>query len=239
MRKFAWTLTAIGLIGLVPAVHAETASKEESIGFGAGAAIGGAAGGPIGIVVGAALGATLGNHWHAKDEQIDDLDAANRHAATRIVELGQDIDALSSELSTARTEVDRIERTAHPELVSLLQAGIDLDLLFRTDEHSLLTDTEQRLATLGTRLAAMPNIQIHLDGFADERGDAAYNQQLSEDRVAYVREQLVAAGVDRARISEFAHGEVASEEANDDSFALERRVNLRVFIDNDSSLASN
>jgi hypothetical protein len=56
MRKFAWTLAAIGIAGLTTAVHAETASNEESVGFGTGGVVGAVAGGPVGFIIGAALG---------------------------------------------------------------------------------------------------------------------------------------------------------------------------------------
>ena len=239
MRNFAWTLTAIGLAGLTTAAHAETASKEESLGFGTGGVIGAVAGGPAGFIIGAAIGAKIGDTLHGKNETISSLDAERRDAEISVHALRRDVDALSSSLDESTATVDRLERTAHPELVSLMQAGVELDLLFRTDEASLLADTEQRLAALGSRLAGMPGLKIHLDGFADERGGQAYNQRLSEKRIAYVRERLVAAGVDPLRISEIAHGEVPAADANEDSYALERRVNLRVFIDTDAAFAAN
>ena len=85
----------------------------------------------------------------------------------------------------------------------------------------------------------MPDIRVQLDGFADERGDADYNHALSKKRVDHVRDLLVAAGVDPARISVSAHGEVAAAGPTTDSFALERRVSLTLFIENAPSLAAN
>ncbi len=239
MRKSAWTITGLALLGIASAARAEQASKAEAVGFGAGAVIGAAAGGPVGLVVGAALGGTLGDRWREKNERIDTLGADIRNAETSVDALRREVDALNTELDVTDTELHRLERAAHPELVSLLQAGIDLDLLFRTDESTLLADTEQRLAELAVRLAAMPNVQIHLDGFADERGASTYNQRLSEERVAYVREQLLTAGVDPSRISEVAHGEAVASEPTEDSYALERRVSLKVYIDPNASVASN
>jgi outer membrane protein OmpA-like peptidoglycan-associated protein len=239
MRRFAWTLTAIGIAGLTTAAHAETASKEESIGFGTGGVVGAVAGGPVGFIIGAALGAKIGDTLHGKNETIAALDDDRRVSEISVRALRRDVDSLSSKLDESTATVDRLERAAHPELVSLMQAGVDLDLLFRTDEASLLADTDERLAELGARLASMPGLQIHLDGFADERGDTVYNQRLSEQRIAYVRERLIEAGVDPSRITEIAHGEVPAAEANDDSYALERRVNLKVFLDPDAAVASN
>ena len=85
----------------------------------------------------------------------------------------------------------------------------------------------------------MPDIRIQLDGFADERGDEDYNLGLSEKRVNFVRQQFVAAGVDPDRIDASAHGESAAADDSIDSYALERRVSVRLFIDDAQSLAAN
>ena len=74
---------------------------------------------------------------------------------------------------------------------------------------------------------------------ADERGAADYNQALSEKRVDFVRDLFVAAGVHPTRIDTSAHGESIAADATVDSFALERRVSVKLFIDNSSSLAAN
>jgi outer membrane protein OmpA-like peptidoglycan-associated protein len=124
-------------------------------------------------------------------------------------------------------------------MVSLLEAGIVMDLLFRTDEAVLADTTGSRLHELATTLAAMPGIQVQLDGFADERGDERYNQQLSEQRVNFIRDQLVAAGVDASRIAAVAHGESPAQDESIDSYALERRVSLKLYTDGVTSFAAN
>jgi outer membrane protein OmpA-like peptidoglycan-associated protein len=85
----------------------------------------------------------------------------------------------------------------------------------------------------------MPGIQIQLDGFADERGNAAYNQKLSRKRVEFVRRQLIARGVDASRIGIAAHGESKAVDNEVDSFALERRVSMTLFIDQAPAFAAN
>jgi outer membrane protein OmpA-like peptidoglycan-associated protein len=114
-----------------------------------------------------------------------------------------------------------------------------MDLLFRTDEHVLSDSTGARLEQLALTLAANPDIQIQLDGYADERGDESYNQELSARRVAHVRDVLVSAGIPAGRISVDAHGESAAAEQNADSFALERRVSLTLYVGDTPSFASN
>ena len=113
-----------------------------------------------------------------------------------------------------------------------------MDLLFRTDEHALTDTTGDRLSQLGTTLSGMPDIRIQLAGFADERGDEAYNLALSQKRVDFVRDRLVQAGVSEDRIRTTAYGETPAVDSTPDSLALERRVSLTVFIDDSPSFAS-
>ena len=84
----------------------------------------------------------------------------------------------------------------------------------------------------------MPEVNVQLDGFADERGDAAYNQHLSEKRVAHVKDVLVANGVPAARIKVAAHGESPAPDASVDSYALERKVSLTLFVEDQRSFAA-
>ncbi len=218
MRNTISKLAVLGLVALAPALAQADSSKEETIGVGTGGVIGAIAGGPVGFIIGAAIGAKIGDTFHLKDEQIDTLNT--------------DLDSLGSEF-------DRMQRIARPEVVSLLQAGIAMDLLFRTDEYVLAETTDGRLSNLAVTLASMPGIQVQLDGFADERGNAAYNQKLSRKRVEFVRRQLIARGVDASRIGIAAHGESKAVDNEVDSFALERRVSMTLFIDQAPAFAAN
>ena len=222
MRKLIWTITALGLVMAAPAASAD-ASKEETIGVGTGGAIGAVAGGPLGFMIGAAIGAKVGDTLFKKNSEIDSLNTSLDESQDLVGDLEYDVRQLN----------------ARPEVVSLLQAGIAMDLLFRTDEHVLADTTGGRLADLATTLASMPDIQVQLDGFADERGDSSYNQRLSQKRVEFVKEQLIAAGVEPSRINYAAHGEAPAQDDSVDSFALERRVSLTLFVDNSPSFASN
>lgn len=219
------------LIGSAPA-QAERSVKEEAIGVGSGAVIGAALGGPVGAILGASVGAKLGDTWRVKNESIEQL--KNSLQASR-----SDVGSLESNIDTLSNEIERLQNVARPELVSLMQAGIAMDLLFRTDETVLADSTSDRLARLAGTLATMPDIRIKLDGFADERGDEDYNLGLSEKRVNFVREQFVAAGVDPTRIDTSAHGESVAADDSADSYALERRVSVKLFIDDAQSLAAN
>ena len=227
------TITAIMALSLAASftVAEAAASKQEGIGVGTGAIVGAAAGGPVGAVIGAAIGAKIGDTMHRKNEQIDTLSTSLEQSQTRVSALQLDVSELDASIDVLNAELVRMQRIARPEVVNLLQAGIAMDLLFRTDEHTLADTTGIRLNELATTLATMPDIQVQLDGFADERGDEAYNQDLSEKRVNFVREQLLEAGIEESRITVAAHGESPAQDENIDSFALERRVSLTLYID--------
>ena len=239
MRKTISAITVFSLIAMAPMAAQAAASKQEKIGVGAGAIVGAAAGGPVGLIIGAAIGAGIGDNMQRKSDEIDSLSAELVASRTEVVKLERDMSRMDRNLDTLSAELQRLQRHASPEIASLLQAGIAMDLLFRTDEAVLADTTGDRLHELATTLASMPAIRVQLDGFADERGDADYNQQLSEQRVNFIRDQLVTAGVDASRISATAHGESPAQDTSVDSYALERRVSLKLYTDDVTSFAAN
>jgi outer membrane protein OmpA-like peptidoglycan-associated protein len=239
MRKTIFAITALGLVTMLPLTVQAAASKQERIGVGAGAIVGAAAGGPAGLIVGAALGAYLGDNMHQKDGAIEALSMELEASRSEVLRLEGDIDTMDRNIDRLSAELQRLQKYSSQEVVSLLNAGIVMDLLFRTDEAVLADTTGSRLHQLATTLAAMPGIRVQLDGFADERGDEQYNQQLSEQRVNFIRDQLVSAGVDAARITAVAHGESPAQDNTVDSYALERRVSLKLYTDDVTSFAAN
>lgn len=229
-NKFIIALVAFAVSTVGLEAQAGT-KKEEDIGIGSGAIIGGLAGGPVGIFIGAAIGAKMGESYGKKKESIAVLESSLDGSEARVAGLANEVESLND-------EVTRLQDVARPELVALMQAGIDMDLLFRTDETALTDATTVRLQRMADTLAGMPEVNIQLDGFADERGAADYNFGLSEKRVEYVRNLFIAAGVHPTRIHSAAHGESIAQDATDDSFALERRVSVKLFIDNAESVAA-
>lgn len=233
---------AIGIIVSLAtgtALAADTASREESVGVGAGVIIGAVAGGPAGAIIGAAIGAKLGDSFHSRGHKVDTLSSDLRGSRDRIQQLEKDIDVLAKNNDALDEDLREMQTIARPELLSLLQAGIEMDLLFRTDEHVLNVTTDQRLRAMAATLSSMADVYIKLDGFADERGDAAYNQNLSKLRAEYVRDVLIRSGIPSERIKVSAHGESDSADDTVDSYALERKVSLTLFVEESPSFASN
>lgn len=224
MRKTISIISILALCAATPAFAGGT-SKQERFGVGTGAAVGAAAGGPVGFIIGAAIGARIGDKMHRESATIDSLNAS--------------LEASRDDIESLAAELEEIRLSDRPALVNLMQAGIAMDILFRTNEFRLADTNGGRLGQLARRIAAMPDLYVQLDGFADERGDAEYNQHLSLQRVEFVRDQLMSAGIDGSRIRVTAHGEVVAEDDTEDSYALERRVSLKLFIDDPHSFAAN
>lgn len=241
-RKIAKGMVALSLLAALaagPAAAETRSSKEEAAGVGIGGAIGALAGGPVGFIVGAAGGAWLGDKFSEKNQEIAALNGSLDDAGSRLAGLEHEVQRMGKERLVTDNELARLRALARPELLTLLQTGIEMDLLFRTGEHELADTTSSRLSQLGTTLAGMPDVHIQLDGFADERGDAAYNQELSVRRADYVRSVLTAAGVTPSRIRVAAHGESPALDSRIDSYALDRRVSLTMYVEDSASFASN
>lgn len=239
MRRIIVVAAVAGCLAAGPALAETRTSKPEAIGVGMGATVGALAGGPIGFVVGAAIGAKIGDEFHQKDRQVDELDDDLHVARSQAAELERTVQNLHASLESERRAMQELRASGAPDVTELLRDGVEIDLLFRTAEDELTAETQRRLAELATTLAAMPEIRLHLDGYADERGDAAYNQALSERRAQHVRDFLTGYGVPGNRISFVAHGESVAADARPDSYALERRVSMTLLLGDAEAVAAN
>jgi outer membrane protein OmpA-like peptidoglycan-associated protein len=238
MIKKTFLLGLLACVVATPAL-AEGTSKEEASGLGAGIVIGAFAGGPIGAMIGGALGAKIGIEFNERNEQVDSLSASLDHSNGQVSSLQANISKLNAELQSIDNKLQAAREKEKPEVLALLQAGIEMDLLFRTDEYVLADSTGGKLSQLAASVSADPEIQIRLDGFADERGDETYNQELSLRRVEYVRDLLIGSGIPASRITVNAHGESPAVDGTADSYALERRVSLVLYMGDTPSFASN
>lgn len=207
------------------------ASRQETIGLGSGGVVGAAAGGPVGFIVGAAVGAWLGDrfnqqhqaqtefeqNWMASEAEVAELNGLLQGAEHRA-------ESMQSQVSTLETRLVRESR----QMRDTIRAALDLEVLFKTDEDTVPTETEARLLRLASVLAGMQDTLVRIEGHADARGDTEHNAQLSAQRAATVRSMLIRAGVPADRISVDAYGEEHSSAPEDDldALAMERRVHL-------------
>jgi outer membrane protein OmpA-like peptidoglycan-associated protein len=217
----AWTQTS------------STAQREEQIGVGSGMAVGGAAGGPIGVMVGAVVGALIGNKIHRERTGREEFER-------RFAQASQDIDSLESLLHGSERELDAVRAALNSQASGFREALREMlaqEIFFHTGEANLDQRTEERLAKLGDVIQLIDGVAIIIEGHADSRGDSDYNEQLSADRAAAVRNALIVAGVSAEQITARAVGERFATAAEDDldSLALDRRVRLNVMYPENSN----
>lgn len=185
-------------------------AKAEDIGIVTGLAVGAAAGGPIGAVIGAAAGGLMGDR-HYRNE------AERARLAASVAEL-------NGSLAQSRTHGAQLEHT-----LSAVDA-VGMDVSFRTDDTSIKAEDMGPLLKLGALAATVPDAKLRIAGFADPRGDAAYNETLSQRRAEAVAAALMCGGMTRERLMVEAHGasESTSAAGDLDAYALDRRVTVRL-----------
>jgi len=111
------------------------------------------------------------------------------------------------------------------------ETWFDFDrLLFDTDSAVLKPESQQQLDDIANILKAYPKVKIRLGGYTDNTGDKAHNLALSNDRAQSVMKELVAKGIDAARMTAKGYGEEhpVADNATEEGRAKNRRISLRV-----------
>jgi outer membrane protein OmpA-like peptidoglycan-associated protein len=239
------TLAALSLAGL-PAAQAATpsaaasqqptpkphASKQENIGVFTGLAVGAAAAGPIGAMVGMVAGAWLGDRYHRQAVANHDLAADNRALTANLSRSEEARQGLAGRLdlvnqSLAATQAQRAELDRAVQLSD----DIETDVAFRTGDASINTIQAPSLRKLGVLAAALPpGARVRIDGYADPRGPAALNDDLSLRRAEAVALALVNAGCPQDKLVIEGHGSAQSTSPRGDldAYAFDRRVTVRL-----------
>ncbi len=108
------------------------------------------------------------------------------------------------------------------------QAG-DL-VFFDTDRHDLTMQARNVLDAQARWLNNYPNVNVVIEGHADERGTREYNLALGEQRAISTKNYLIAMGVDPRRIETVSYGKEQPLVVGNDgeSWAQNRRARTRV-----------
>jgi outer membrane protein OmpA-like peptidoglycan-associated protein len=240
------TVVAISLAAL-PASAAQKAgagaqqpaSKQENIGVFTGLAVGAAAGGPIGAMVGMVAGAWLGDRYHRQSVTDHDLSAQNHTLAMQnhalAASLGsseQERQGLAGKLSLA-TQSLAANQAQQAELDRTVQLSDDLEtnVAFRTADAAINDLQLPALRKIGALAAALPaGAKVRIDGYADPRGPAMLNDDLSLRRAEAVALTLEQAGCPKDRLLIEAHGssQSTSPRGDLDAYAFDRRVTVRL-----------
>lgn len=238
------TVAAMSLAAL-PASAAQTAgaqqsaSKQENIGVFTGAAVGAAAGGPIGAMVGMVAGALLGHHYHEQAvanralaarnhdlaTQNDVLTASLGHSEAQRGELAGKLGLVNESLTTVQAQRADLDRTVQ------LSDDIETDVGFKTADASINSMQLPALRKIGALAASLPpGTKVRIDGYADPRGPATFNDDLSLRRAEAVALTLEKAGCPQDKLVIQAHGsaESTSPQGDLDAYAFDRHVSVRL-----------
>ena len=192
-------------------------TKEEGTGLATGAAAGAIVGGPIGAMVGLMIGGIVG-------DSIGTAKRGEKEAVVRADQLQQEL--IDTRIALAKAS----ERTGGDEMLDALAARLHADVMFRTNTAELDVDVQKKIESLGQMLAAHPQLEIQLHGFADPRGKSEKNLELSMLRASAVRDALINGGASPEQIRISAHGEDLTTAPKDDleAYAWERRVSISI-----------
>ncbi len=92
------------------------------------------------------------------------------------------------------------------ETVKFLAAGVPDRVFFATNKSSLTTASRATLRKQATFLRKNKNLNVTIEGHADERGTREYNLALGERRANAARDYLMTYGISGKRISVISYG---------------------------------
>jgi outer membrane protein OmpA-like peptidoglycan-associated protein len=228
-RRLACGLAAAACLSVAPvwagtAAAPDSNAKAEDIGIITGLAVGAAAGGPIGAVIGAAAGGLMGDRYHKEKQTARELGTDLGKSEAERARLAANVSELNGSLADSRSRGAQLEHT----LAAVDAVGMDVS--FRTDDTAIKAEDMGPLLKLGALASTVPDATLRVAGFADPRGDAAYNEALSQRRAEAVAAALVCGGMARERLIVEGHGagESTSSAGDLDAYALDRRVTVRL-----------
>lgn len=138
-----------------------------------------------------------------------------------------------------RTRFVVVEEKAMQQSVTLVTADtmrtelaakghMPLYINFDTDKATIRPDGKPAVAEIATLLKNDPKLELSIEGHTDNSGDASHNLDLSRQRAESVVRQLVASGVDAARLQSAGQGAAKpiADNKDEDGRAKNRRVEL-------------
>ena len=92
------------------------------------------------------------------------------------------------------------------ETVQYLASGVPDRVFFATNKSSLTTASRATLRKQATYLRKNKNLNVTIEGHADERGTREYNLALGERRANAAKDYLMTYGISSDRISVLSYG---------------------------------
>ena len=240
-------LTAIVISSALLASAAQNASADDAInstddndhyiGAGIGAVTGALFAGPVGFLAGGLIGSLAGKHNAASIEgateslAIDEKDITAPtqadHSPTAEHESEQSIVvAQSGEIAS----VIKNDTTEEPPVIDTRPiSDLNFNVFFLSGSTSVEAFYKPQIQAIARLVQQLPELEVHLDGYSDRRGDVDENLSLANQRLDAVRNVLEQAGINANRIHPSAYGEqgFVSRPGDLDAYTFDRRVVIR------------
>jgi len=205
-------------------------------GMGIGAATGTAIAGPAGFVVGGLIGAFVGSNQEVSIEneepklqntatEYDNDTSSEVHAEAEAIDLPS---VQVAQVGSAST-IEDSSSTQHQNILDILTTDLSLDVYFRSGSTDIEAFYPSRLAAIADLMENMDQLELHLDGYTDRRGNQSKNIALANQRLNKVRQQLIDSGVEANRIISKAFGEkkMVSQAGDLEAYTFDRKVVIR------------
>lgn len=241
MKQHIISALVISSLMTLPAMAQERQDNqtEAAVGFGGGMVLGAVIGGPVGAIVGAFSGSLVGKsvgddkHILAQQQTLE----AQSIQITALTQKQQSLEQLQAQYTEAQRQLKTLQAARVSKLEELT---VGMNVQFRTGTAEIEPHFAAQLKDIAYAMSLAPELTLDLSGYADRRGSAEFNQQLSEQRVQAVRDFLVQQGVDGERLTASAYGASAplSQKESLEGDFFDRRVTLRLQSP-DAALAAN
>jgi len=218
-------------------------TSEMGVGIGVGVATGGLVAGPVGMIIGGIVGAFIGSNHEITEEdessvamtesqEADKLNSDSTFSSdahTSITAQQQGSSLLLAQLGPVASVVEPTDVEAEDALIDVLTGDLSFDVYFRSGSTEIEDFYPARLTAVSRLLDEIDGLEVHLDGYADRRGNKEENVALSKARINSVRQALIDSGVDDNRIISKAYGEMKMVSAAGDleAYTFDRKVVIR------------
>lgn len=200
-------------------------AKNNAIGLGTGVLFGAVVAGPVGGVVAGLFGLFIA----------DDINDESRIAVTKeeLNNTNKELVALQqnyqSSIASANQKVAALNSTM-TNAIQRVTPTIEVNIQFKTASFLVENHYKPQLDSLASELRRHPKLTIEVSGFADQRGESAYNQVLSQQRAKSVKDYLLSQFVNENQVltQSFGESELVSESDSFEDNFFDRRVLLKV-----------
>ncbi|RYY54545.1 MAG: OmpA family protein [Chitinophagaceae bacterium] len=126
------------------------------------------------------------------------------------------------EQTIKKVTADKLEKDLAETGKSVLYINFDVD------KATLKPDGLETVKVIGEMLQINKSLKVAINGYTDNSGTAARNQQLSEDRALTVKNTVIKSGIDASRLESKGYGQAnpIADNGSEEGKAKNRRVEL-------------